>query len=890
MISENTTIYQCSLLYAAVDDVNSHPTILPGRHLNLSIYDANFSGFLCIMGALKYMEINTVAIIGPPSSERAHVLANLVNDLHVPLLSFTALDPTLSPLQYPYFLQTAPNDRYQTSAVTAILSYFRYSQVTAIYTDDDQFRNSINVLAKQLGNKRCRLSGKAPLPPDQTQINRDVITDVLRKVMSMESRVILVHTYSITGLKIFEVANSLQMMKKGYVWIATTWLSTVLDSTGIPPKIAASVHGVLTLRPHIPDSYRKRAFEKRWKKDLSKGSIGLNSYGLYAYDTVWIIAYAIDRLLKEGDEVSFSNDLSFSDIMRNTGLNLKDVSIFNGGKQLLSNILETNNTGLTGPLSFNPDRSLRNPSFDVINMLGTRGRLVGYWSNHSGLSVQTPDSCFNAKQPSNQRLGSIVWPGNTKDKPRGWQFSNDGRPLRIGVPLRASFKEMVMQINDSKKVGGFSIDVFLAAIKLLQYPVPYEFIMFGDGHKNPSYTQLVNQIASNVFDAAVGDISIVSNRAKTVDFTHPYMESGLVVVVQIRKPDSCSWAYLQPFSPPLWVVIAFLFLFVGLVVWLLEHRHNDEFRGPPKRQFVTVLWFTFSTMFFAHRENTVSTLGRVVLFIWLFVVLIINSSYTASLTSILMVQQLQSPINGIESLIASNEVIGFQVGSFAENYLVQELNIPRSRLVGLGSPEEFAEKLVSGTVAAIVDERPYVDLFLSNHCNFQIVGQEFTKSGLGFAFARDSPLAVDMSSAILRLAENGELGKIHEDWLKKEGGCGAGSLSLVSDHLELERFWGLFVIFGSVCVVAVFIHFGITLHRFRRQCHDSKKKKASERGGLKRKRMTSNGNGNGNGNGREDEEKRHWATLGFLYKVTQTHSQPQSENRSPRQLQLQLQS
>ncbi|XP_024963969.1 glutamate receptor 3.2-like [Cynara cardunculus var. scolymus] len=807
---------------AAVDDVNSHPTILPGRHLNLSIYDANFSGFLCIMGALKYMEIDTVAIIGPPSSERAHVLSNLVNELHVPLLSFTALDPTLSPLQYPYFLQTAPNDLYQTTAVAAILSYFHYSQVTAIFTDDDQFRNSINVLSKQLANKRCRLSGKAPLPPDQAQVNTDVITDVLHKVMSMESRVILVHTYSVTGLKIFEIANSLQMMKNGYVWIATTWLSTVLDSTGIPPKTAASVHGVLTLRPHIPDSYRKRAFERRWKKNLSKGSIGLNSYGLYAYDTVWIIAYAIDRFLKEGGEISFSKDLSFNDLMVTTSLNLKDRSIFNGGKQLLSNILETNKTGLTGPLLFNPDRSLRNPSFDVINILGTQGQLVGYWSNHSGLSVETPESCFEVK-PCNQQLGSIVWPGNMKDKPRGWEFSNNGRPLRIGVPLRVSFKEMVMQINGSKKVGGFSIDVFLAAIKLLQYPVPYEFIMFGDGQKNPSYSQLVNQIASNVFDAVVGDISIVSNRTKTVDFTHPYMESGLVVVVHIRKPDSSSWAYLQPFSPPLWVVTAFLFLCVGVVVWLLEHRHNDEFRGPPKRQFVTVLWFTFSTMFFAHRENTVSTLGRVVLFIWLFVVLIINSSYTASLTSILMVQQLQSPINGIESLIASNEIIGFQVGSFAENYLMKEMNIPRSRLVGLGSPEEFAEKLVAGTVAAIVDERPYVDLFLSNHCNFQIVGQKFTKNGLGFAFPRDSPLAVDMSNAILILAENGELGRIHDDWLKKEGGCGAKRLSLVSDHLELESFWGLLVIFGAVCVVAVFIHFGVTLNRFRKESYDSKK-------------------------------------------------------------------
>ncbi len=130
-----------------------------------------------------------------------------------------------------------------------------------------------------------------------------------------------------------------------------------------------------------------------------------------------------------------------------------------------------------------------------------------------------------------------------------------------------------------------------------------------------------------------------------------------------------------------------------------------------------------------------STLGRVVLIIWLFVVLIINSSYTASLTSILTVQQLFSPIKGIESLKSSDEPIGYQVGSFAEHYL-EELGISKSRLVALGSPEEYARALQygpkKGGVTAIVDELPYIEIFLSSQCKFRVVGQEFTKSGWGF--------------------------------------------------------------------------------------------------------------------------------------------------------------
>lgn len=93
-----------------------------------------------------------------------------------------------------------------------------------------------------------------------------------------------------------------------------------------------------------------------------------------------------------------------------------------------------------------------------------------------------------------------------------------------------------------------------------------------------------------VFDAAVGDIAIVTNRTKIADFTQPYAESGLVVVAPVRKLNSSAWVFLRPFTPAMWIVTAVFFLIVGAVVWILEHRINDEFRGPPRKQFVTILW------------------------------------------------------------------------------------------------------------------------------------------------------------------------------------------------------------------------------------------------------------------------------------------------------------
>lgn len=96
------------------------------------------------------------------------------------------------------------------------------------------------------------------------------------------------------------------------------------------------------------------------------------------------------------------------------------------------------------------------------------------------------------------------------------------------------------------------------------------------------------------FDAAVGDIAIVTNRTKIVDFTQPYISTGLVIVTPIRNSDSSAWVFLKPFTWEMWAVTATSFVIIGVVIWILEHRVNDDFRGPPKRQIITMFLLVLS--------------------------------------------------------------------------------------------------------------------------------------------------------------------------------------------------------------------------------------------------------------------------------------------------------
>ncbi|KAG8640631.1 glutamate receptor 3.4 isoform X3 [Manihot esculenta] len=724
-------------LEAAVDDVNSDSSILPGTKLNLITLDTNCSGFIGTMEALQLVENDVVAAIGPQSSGIAHVISHVVNELHVPLLSFGATDPTLSALQYPYFLRTTQSDYFQMFAIADLVTYYGWREVIAIFVDDDYGRNGISVLGDALAKKRCKISYKAAFTPGASN---SAINDLLVGVNLMESRVYVVHVNPDSGLKIFSVAQNLGMVTKGYVWIATDWLPSLLDSIQpVDVNTMNLLQGVVALRHYTPDTDLKKRFMSRWnslKYKNTTGPAGFNSYALFAYDSVWLAARALDAFFNDGGRVSFSDDPKLHDRNRSS-LHLSSLRVFNGGQQYLQTILRMNFTGLSGQIQFDLDKNLVHPAYEVLNIGGTGMRRIGYWSNYSGLSVVAPETLYRKPyntSTSNQQLYPAIWPGENSETPRGWVFPNNGKPLRIAVPNRVSYKDFVAEDKNPPGVRGYCIDVFEAAINLLPYPVPHTYMLYGDGKRNPVYNELVNGVAQNKYDAAVGDVTIITNRTKIVDFTQPYMESGLVVVAPVKEVKSSPWAFLKPFTVQMWCVTGAFFLFVGAVVWILEHRINHEFRGTPRQQLITICWFSFSTMFFSHRENTASTLGRMVLIIWLFVVLIINSSYTASLTSILTVQQLTSRIEGIDSLISSTEPIGVQEGSFAWNYLIDELNIAESRLVKLQNQDEYFSALKrgpkAGGVAAIVDELPYIELFLSStNCKFRTVGQEFTKSG-----------------------------------------------------------------------------------------------------------------------------------------------------------------
>lgn len=447
--------------------------------------------------ALQLMERNVVAVIGPQSSGIAHVMSHVITEFHIPLLSFGATDPTLSALQYPYFLRTTQSDYFQMHAIAALVDFFQWREVIAIFVDDDYGRNGISALGDALAAKRAKISYKAPFKPGAT---RTEINDLMVGVNLMESRIFVVHVNPESGLSVFSVAKGLGMLGNGYVWIATDWLATVLDSSDtVDPDRMNLLQGVIALRHHIPDSDLKKSFMSRWNKLKNKGISGLNSYAFYAYDSVLLAAHALDLFFKEGENISFSSDPKLHDT-KGSKLHLSSLHAFDGGQKLLQILIAMNFTGLSGQIQFDSVKNRIHPAYEVLNIGGTGVRRIGYWSNYSGLSVISPETLYrrSPKTNSSNHLYSVIWPGEITTKPRGWVFPNNGKPLRIGVPDRVSFQEFVAKDKGPLGVRGYCIDVFEAAVSLLPYAVPHTYMLYGKGSRNPDYDDLVYQVVENV--------------------------------------------------------------------------------------------------------------------------------------------------------------------------------------------------------------------------------------------------------------------------------------------------------------------------------------------------------------------------------------------------------
>ncbi|XP_057497471.1 glutamate receptor 2.7-like [Actinidia eriantha] len=652
-------------------------------------------------------------IIGMETWPETMLVAEIGNQAQVPVLSFasTAIAPSL--LQWPFLVHMASNVTQQLGCIASIAHFFQWRRVVAIY-EVDKFGGDSGMLAslaEQLRNVSSNIEHRLVFPPISSLSNpKERVREELSTLLHMQPRVFVILQSSLSlATHLFKEAKQMGLMEQDSVWIITDTISSQLDI--LDNSLISSMEGVVGIKTWFSEDSKsfikfRRPFKKKFQsmypeEDNSEPGI----HALRAFDGISAITKAVNRL--------GGND-------------------YHSSSTLLKNILSSNFTGLSGGIRFQNGQLGHPPIFTIVNVIGKKYKEVGFWSSKVGFSKDLDHIEESGEGNSIEAFENLVtWPGNLRRTPKGWAMPSESRRMKIGVPGRTAFGKFVKVKSEHEPPSGFCIDVF-----------------------------------SETFDAVIGDVTILANRSRYMDFTQPFAESRLTMLVTARPEGERAWMFLKPFTKELWAATGGILAYTVFIVWLLERKANPEFHGRSwLHQLGTSFWFTYTSLFFAQKEAVHSNYTRVVVLVWLFVALALNSSYTANLSSILTVSQLEPNVTDVGWLRSHNAKIGSDNETFVWRYLVDVLKFKEANIVNITVEDDYPGNLSSGNIAAAFLELPYEKAFLMENCK-GYTGVELPDrfGGFGFVFQKGSPIAVDFSEAILTLKEDGTLKQLETKW------------------------------------------------------------------------------------------------------------------------------
>ncbi|KAA8525678.1 hypothetical protein F0562_007533 [Nyssa sinensis] len=228
---------------------------------------------------LKNVQVE--AIIGPATSTQADFVINLGGKAQVPIISFSATSPSLSSIRSPYFIRATHNDSSQVKAISAIIQAYGWREVVPIYVDNELGEGIFPFLSDALQEIDTRIPYRSIISPSATD---DQIATELYKLMTMQTRVFIVHMLPSLSSKLFTKAKEVGMMSEGYVWIITYGITDLLSS--LDASIIDSMQGVLGVKPHVPRTKEHEHFRVRWKRKFQQHNptelnAELNIFGLW---------------------------------------------------------------------------------------------------------------------------------------------------------------------------------------------------------------------------------------------------------------------------------------------------------------------------------------------------------------------------------------------------------------------------------------------------------------------------------------------------------------------------------------------------------------------------------------------------------------------------------
>ncbi|KAB1273525.1 Glutamate receptor ionotropic; NMDA 2D [Camelus dromedarius] len=463
--------------------------------------------------------------------------------------------------------------------------------------------------------------------------------------------------------------------------------------------------------------------------------------------------------------------------------------------------------------SFNEDGFLVNPSLVVISL--TRDRtweVVGSWEQQT----------LRLKYPLWSRYGRFLQPvddtqhltvATLEERPFVIVEPADpisGTCIRDSVPCRSQLNRTHSPPPDAPRpekrcCKGFCIDILKRLAQTIGFS--YDLYLVTNGKHGKKIDGVWNGMIGEVFyqraDMAIGSLTINEERSEIVDFSVPFVETGISVMVA------------QPYSPAVWVMMFVMCLtVVAVTVFIFEYlspvgynRSLATGKRPGGSTFTIgkSIWLLWALVFnnSVPVENPRGTTSKIMVLVWAFFAVIFLASYTANLAAFMIQEEYVDTVSGLSDRKfqrPQEQYPPLKFGTVPNGSTEKNIrsNYPdmHSYMVRYNQPrvEEALTQLKAGKLDAFIYDAAVLNYMARKDEGCKLVtigsGKVFATTGYGIALHKGSRWKRPIDLALLQFLGDDEIEMLERLWLS--GICHNDKIEVMSSKLDIDNMAGVF--------------------------------------------------------------------------------------------------
>ena len=237
--------------------------------------------------------------------------------------------------------------------------------------------------------------------------------------------------------------------------------------------------------------------------------------------------------------------------------------------------------------------------------------------------------------------------------------------IKLMVGIKQSPPFIIKKEND---YSGLSIDLWEQISKDLK--VIYEY----KEYPQCEFSQMLTDVETGKLDLCINPLTVTSDRLNRFNFTLPFFSSNMVIVVPNEEKETFFNYLGNFFSKKIVNLIFILFaiiIFIGIILWLLERKKNDNFRKGVKGIFDGIWWTSVTMTTVGYGDKVpLSFAGKTIALLWMFSSIIIISSITGSIAATLTIKNFNEKIETIDDVRVLQ--VGTMKSSSSEEFLIKQ--------------------------------------------------------------------------------------------------------------------------------------------------------------------------------------------------------------------------